>query len=130
MSAVASRVGAIGWTAAQWYCVLVGGGLALRGVLGALMGDYSLPGDGWHQVFHLVSGLALVAVARRADWALAGTLVFGVTYTLFAIAGFAGADALFGVIEIEGRSNVLHAGFAALALAAAFVARPVSRGVA
>ncbi len=115
-----------GATPARLYATLVGGSLVIVGLLGFFYnghfgsgndvygGDRSvdvlgiLGVNGWHNVFHLVTGLTGLALARRAarEYALA----VGLLYLVVAIWGFAlgSGHNLLGIIPVNSEDNVLH----------------------
>lgn len=106
-------------TAPQWFCLLFGVGLTLRGIFGLTMTEFGAPSDGWHQVFHTASGVVLLAATARtgaARWAAFG---FGVVYAVFAALGLAGVEGLFGLIEVGTGSNIQHGVYALIALVVA-----------
>lgn len=97
----------------------------LIGVLGfvpALTPDDKLLGlfrvDGVHNLVHLLSGLAAVLAAQRADWSKLFFKVMGVVYALVTVLGFlvgSGGQVL-GLFHVNTADNLLH-----LVLAAAFL---------
>ncbi len=104
---------------AQWFCLLGGAALLLRGALGvALDPTFESPGEGWHQSFHLTSGALLLAASRRVRASVALALGFALTYSVVTFVGIADGADVAGVIPIETSDNVLHASLAAIALAA------------
>jgi hypothetical protein len=107
-----------GRSIAQWFCLIFGGALIVRGTIGvALDPDFGAPGEGWHQLFHLLSGVALVAVSTRPRAALAGTLAFTATYALIMVAGIVDGSDVLGIIPVEASDNRIHALFTLGALA-------------
>ena len=105
---------------AQWFCLVGGAILLVRGGIGlALDPAFETPGEGWHQLIHLLSGAALLAVAGRAQAALALTLGFGAIYAVFAVVGIADGRDIFGLIEVETGDKTIHVLLTAAALLAA-----------
>lgn len=107
-------------TVAQWFCLIGGGLLALRGTIGVAMDpDFGTPGEGWHQLFHLLSGVLLVAVAMagRPRPALLATFTFAAVYGAITLGGIAGMSDVAGVIPVEASDNRIHAFFTLGALA-------------
>lgn len=107
---------------AQWFCLIGGGLLILRGTVGVAMDpEFGTPGEGWHQLFHLLSGVLLVAVgvAGRPRPALVATFTFAITYGAITVGGIAGMDDVFGLIPVAASDNRLHAVFTLGSLAVA-----------
>jgi hypothetical protein len=117
-----------GRTIAQWFCLVFGALLILRGTVGVAMDpEFGTPGEGWHQTFHLASGVALVAVWTRARAALFATFAFAATYAVIMVAGLLDGSDVLGVIPIEASDNRVHTFFTFGSLAfgiAALVRRP------
>ena len=112
-------------TPAQWLC-LVGGALLLaRGVFGFafLDSDFSTPGEGWHHLIHLVSGVALLAVARSAAPARTAAIAFGVGYLALAVAGIVDGDTAFGLIGADTADKTFHTVLGGASLAAGLASR-------
>jgi len=94
---------------AQWFCLLGGAALLVRGTIGvALDPVFEAPGEGWHQLFHLSSGAVLLVASRQACSALALTLGFALVYAGIALAGIVDGQDVAGVIPIETSDNRLH----------------------
>lgn len=111
---------------ARLYATLIGGILVLAGVLGFFYnghfgsgsdtfgGDQSvnvlgiLAVNGWHNVFHLATGLVGLALARHAarEYALA----VGLLYVVLTIYGFAlgSGHNLLGIVPVNTEDNFLH----------------------
>jgi hypothetical protein len=116
-------------TATQWFCLLGGGLLVIRGVSVLVSGpSFDLPGEGWHASFHLVSGIVLLLASRRASLAYPVVVGFALVYGFVAVVGTVDGNEALGVIPIDTRDNVIHAVYVAIALAAiaaaAFAKRP------
>jgi len=121
-------------TPAQIYCLAFGIILIAISVLGfltnasfasgegasrdALLGVFDV--NGWHNVVHLVSGLAALAVAGSRPAARVFALGFGAVYVLVTILGLASGDnsTLFDLIAINTEDNFLHLAIAALGIVA------------
>ena len=98
-----------GRTLAQWFCLVGGALLVLRGTVGVVVDpEFGAPGEGWHQLFHLVSGIALLAAAPQPASALALTFVFAGTYAVITIAGLADGQDVAGVVPVEAGDNRVH----------------------
>jgi NAD/NADP transhydrogenase beta subunit len=92
--------------------------------------------NGWHNVVHLLTGLAGLAVARSYSGSRAYAIGLGVVYTAVAIWGFVigNGEAILGFLPVNSEDNVLHllialAGIGA-GLGTAATPRPSERGVA
>ncbi len=104
---------------AQWFCLIGGGLLLIRGVVGvALDPTFETPGEGWHQSFHFASGAALLVASRSASPALALTLAFAVAYAGVTVAGSLDGHDVLGVLPIEASDNAVHVTYTLIALAA------------
>lgn len=105
------------WTLAQWFCVLAGGVLVIRGISVLVSGpSFGLPGAGWHASFHLVSGVLLIAAHARRTLAYRAAIAFAVAYGTVTVAGIVNGHEVFGVIPVGTRDNVIHAAYVALTL--------------
>jgi hypothetical protein len=105
-------------TIVQWFCLAFGAALILRGTIGvAVDPEFGTPGEGWHQLFHLVSGVVLVACWTRAGAALTATLGFAAVYAIVMVAGLVDGSDVFGLIPIEASDNRVHVTFTAGSLA-------------
>jgi len=109
---------------ARTYVALSGAILFVVGVVGFFRHEmFNLTFPPAHNGFHLVSGaIALWAgFGKRADGPRLFGLIFGVVYTLVAIAGFAGLRDL-GPIQLglNTHYNFIHLGVGLLSLAAGF----------
>ena len=108
-----------GRSAAQWFCLVGGAILVVRGSVGILLDpEFASPGEGWHQLIHLATGAALLAVAARRTAAAAAVLGFAGLYAAITIAGLADGGDVAGVIPVQRGDNVLHAVLAATSLGA------------
>src|ERR1700694_3467989 len=77
-----------GWTLAQWFCVLAGAVLVIRGISVLVTGpSFALPGAGWHAGFHLLSGALLIAVHARRTLAYRAAIGFALAYGTVTVAG-------------------------------------------
>jgi hypothetical protein len=128
-----------GRSAAQWFCLVIGGTLVLLGLLGFLAEstfDTSAGGDpgaldgekfllfevnGWHNVVHAASGLFLLAFAGKHRTARAAALAFGGIYAVVTIIGLVDGHDVLGLIPINPADNVLHILLTVAAFAAALV---------
>lgn len=107
-------------TLAQLFCLIAGAGLLIEGIYGfaAVGASMSTPGQGWHNVVHLVSGTGLLALSRRPGSARAGAIGFGIFYVSIALAGLADGDDVAGLIPAGPVDVGLHALLGVVSLAA------------
>jgi hypothetical protein len=91
--------------------------------------------NGWHNLVHLLTGLAGLAVARSYNGSRAYAIGFGAIYALVAIWGFVigSGESILGFLPVNSEDNVLHllialAGIGA-GLGTAATPRPSARGV-
>lgn len=122
-------------TRAQKLALGLGVALALMGLLGFFadatfdtQGSDTTPGgfqgdgflgfevNGWHNLFHLVTGAALMATAGNRRRARTGALVFGALYVLISLIGLIDGDNVLGVLPVNAADNVLHPVLAGLAI--------------
>jgi hypothetical protein len=111
---------------AQWFCLLGGAVLLLRGIVGfvALDSSFDTPGEGWHHSIHLVSGIVLIALARNVDLARAGALGFGIFYTGLAVIGIVDGNEVLGLIEADVADKTFHTVLGLASLAAGLLSPP------
>ena len=113
-------------TPAQLFCLVGGLLLAGRGLFGFAFLDTSFdtPGEGWHHLIHLVSGVALLA-ALGADGAAAraAAITFGIGYVGLAVAGIVEGDTAFGLIGADAADKTFHAVVGLASLLAGMVSR-------
>jgi len=115
---------------ARLYATVVGAVLTIAGIIGFFYSsDFGSPGNvdevlgildvnGWHNVFHLVSGLLGLAAAGYAARTYA--LGLGLLYVVLAIWGFiiGSGDSILGIVPINTEDNFLHLILGVLGLAA------------
>jgi len=129
---------------AQWYCLLAGLALLLAGLFGfiadasfdpsttadtdrlgnangELQGDSFLGFEvnGWHNVVHIASGLALLAASAAARTARTVALGFGVVYGVVTLIGLIDGSDVLGLFPINAADNILHLALSLLAIVAA-----------
>jgi hypothetical protein len=91
--------------------------------------------NGWHNVLHLLTGLAGLALARSYSSARAYAIGLAVIYAVVAIWGFVIGDgeSILGFLPINSEDNVLHLVIALAGLLAGLgtpaTPRPSARGV-
>src|SRR5829696_2934363 len=124
-------------TPAQVFALVIGIVLVAAGILGFFYSAaFGSPGEtdavlgildvnGWHNIVHILSGLAGLALAGSAAGARTYALGLGVVYTVVTIWGFIIGDgeAILSIIPVNTEDNILHliitlAGFAAYAASA------------
>jgi hypothetical protein len=117
-----------GRTPAQLFCLIGGAVLLIRGVVGfvALDTSFDTPGEGWHHLIHLASGIVLIALARGAGLARSAAIGFGVFYTGLAVIGIADGEEVLGLIEADTADKTFHTvlGLASLGAGLASRGRP------
>jgi hypothetical protein len=113
-------------TLAQWFCLLGGAVLLIRGIVGFALLDSSFdtPGEGWHHSIHLVSGIVLIALARNVDLARAGALGFGIFYTGLAVIGIVDGSEVLGLIEADVADKTFHTVLGLASLASGLLSPP------
>lgn len=75
--------------------------------------------NGWHNIVHGASGLLLLVGLGSNNRARKVCKLFGLTYLVVAIVGFADGNDLFGLLPVNTADNILHAVLAVVALWAA-----------
>jgi Domain of unknown function (DUF4383) len=123
-----------GRSAAQLFCLIVGGTLVVVGLLGFLVEatfDTSSGGDpgavdgenlvlfevnGWHNVVHILSGVFLLALAGKHRTARTAALAFGGIYAVVTLIGLIDGHDVLGVLPVNPADNVLHILLSATAL--------------
>jgi hypothetical protein len=125
---------------AQVYALVIGAVLVLAGILGFFyeasfaVGEDDVKADavlgildvnGWHNVVHLASGVAGLALAGSYAGARSYALGLAVVYTVVAVWGFVLGDneAILNFVPVNTEDNVLHA-LIAVAGFAAYAATP------
>ncbi len=84
----------------------------------------SIAVNGWHGIFHLLSGTAGVALCWRPGRARAYALITGVTYLVAALWSLFDPTTVLGVIHVDELGSADHAVEAVLLLSAWLVSRP------
>ena len=111
-----------GRSAAQWFCLVGGAILLVRGGVGVLLDpEFASPGEGWHQLIHLTSGAVLLAASGRASTGAPAAFAFGAVYAAITVIGIADGSEVAGVIPVQVGDNALHAILTATAVGAAAV---------
>jgi len=118
-------------TPAQTYSLVFGATLLLAGIAGFLAESSFHTGsnvngsnlivfevNGWHNLVHIASGLAGLALWRNAATARTFALGFGVVYGLVTVWGFVDGNDVFGLIPVNTADNFLHLAISGLGIAA------------
>ena len=136
-------------TPAQVFALVIGAVLVVAGIIGFFYSSaFGSPGkvdgvfgildvNGWHNVVHILSGVAGLALMGTAANARLYAIGLAVVYTIVAIWGFiiGDGDAILTIVPVNTEDNVLHAliaiaGYAAYAASAPRTARtPAARAV-
>ncbi len=104
-------------TAAQWFCLLVGVLLALRGVQQLVAGaHFSAPGDGWRASQQLLTAALLLVGQRTTTGARLVLIPFAAFYTVIAFVGDINGHEAFGLLPVDTRDKFVHPIYAVLAL--------------
>ena len=105
-------------TAAQWFCLVVGVLLALRGAQQIAAGaHFSTPGEGWRASQQVLTALLLVLGQRTERGARLVLIPFAIFYTVLAIVGDINGREAFGLLPVDTRDKFIHPIYAVLALA-------------
>jgi hypothetical protein len=124
---------------AQVWARLIGWALVLAGIVGFFYSSaFGSPGEtkavlgvldvnGFHNLFHIASGLLGIALARSFASARAYCILLAAAYTVVAIWGFILGDggAILSIIPVNTEDNVLHAFIAVTSLVVGLLTPPV-----
>lgn len=113
-------------TPAEWFCLLGGGLLLARGLVGFAFLDSSFdtPGEGWHHLIHLASGIVLLAALGLGSAAAqTAAVAFGIGYTTLAIAGIVDGNDAFGLIGADLADKTFHVVIGLASLGAGLASR-------
>jgi Domain of unknown function (DUF4383) len=105
------------------------GNLATGNVHGAghLLG-LTIAVNGWHSLFHLLSGILGLAVASRAEPARLYALGIGALYLVVASWGLVAGDTALGVVAVDTLGSLVHGAEGLIALTAGLMTpRPAAR---
>jgi hypothetical protein len=110
------RSGLRGRTAAQWFCLVVGVVLALRGLQQLVSGaSFATPGEGWRATEQLLMALLLLVGQRTATGARWVLVPFAIFYAVLTVVGNVNGHEAFGLLPVDGRDKVVHPIYAVLA---------------
>jgi hypothetical protein len=130
-----------GKTLAQVYALTLGVVLVAVGLLGFIVepsfgiGDSAQRGtliafdiNGWHNVVHVLSGIAGIALAGTAAKARLYCIGYGIVYVLVTILGFVVGDGglLLSIIPINTADNLLHLAIAFTGIGIGLTSRTVA----
>jgi hypothetical protein len=106
-----------GRTPAQWYCLVVGVLLTLRGAEQLVLGaSFATPGEGWRGTQQLLTGLLLLIVQRNRVYAYRALIAFAIFYAVLAVVGDVNGHEAFGLLPVDGRDIYIHPLYAVTAL--------------
>lgn len=106
-----------GRTAAQWYCLVAGLLLALRGAEQIVTGaSFATPGEGWRGAQQLLTGILLLLAQRGRVAAYRALIPFAIFYAALAVVGDINGHEAFGLIPVDGRDLFINPLYAVLAL--------------
>lgn len=93
-------------------------------VSGSAAGIASLPiaVNGWHALFHLITGLLGAVYARRRGSAIAYAIAAGAFYLVVAASGFAAGSTALGVIAVDTVGSDVHLAEGLIVLSAGLLA--------
>ena len=124
-------------TPAQLYALLFGAVLLVVGIVGFaadssfdtgsnLNGDdlIAFEVNGWHNLVHILSGVAGLALSRTAAGARTFALGFGAVYLAVTIWGFADGDTVLWLLPVNTADNFLHLALAVLGIGAGLASAP------
>ena len=104
-------------TAAQWFCLVVGVLLALRGAQQLAAGaHFNTPGEGWRASQQLLTALLLLIGQRTERGARLVLIPFALFYAVLAIVGDVNGHEAFGLLPVDTRDKFIHPIYAVLAL--------------
>jgi hypothetical protein len=104
-------------TPAQWFCLIVGVLLALRGAQQFINGaSFATPGEGWRASQQLVTGVLLLAAQRSPVFSFRVLIPFAAYYTVLAFVGDINGHEAFGLLPVDTRDEYVHPFYAASAL--------------
>lgn len=109
---------------AKAYAGIVGAVLLLVGIVGFLTpGLMGLHFNTIHNVIHVASGVIGLAAATMGGGSKSRLFaqVFGVVYTIVAVAGFAGIGMVVTMLDLNMMYNIIHVAVGVLGLVAGFM---------
>jgi len=104
-------------TPAQWYCLVAGLLLSLRGAEQLVVGaSFAMPGEGWRASQQLLTGILLLLAQRSRLVAYRALIPFAIFYAVLAVVGDINGHEAFGLITVDGRDKFVNPLYAGLAL--------------
>jgi Domain of unknown function (DUF4383) len=98
-----------GRTLAQWYCLIVGVLLGLRGAQQFVVGvSFAAPGDGWRASQQLLTAMLLLAAQRNRSLAYWALIPFAIYYAIVSVVGDINGHEAFGLLPVDGRDLFAH----------------------
>ena len=96
-------------TAAQWYCLLVGGFLLIRAGSTLIAGaSFVAPGDGWRAAFQLAVAAFLLPSSRSRIVAYRAVIAVAAIYSVVTALGIADGHDVLGLIPVDARDKIVH----------------------
>src|SRR5215813_13822124 len=94
-------------TAAEWYAIVVGTLLALRGATQLLAGaSFAHPGEGWRAVYQLTIAAILLLSLRWPSHVATVVLGVGALYALITVLGLVNGHDILGLAPIDTRDKI------------------------
>jgi Domain of unknown function (DUF4383) len=120
---LAALVVGVWWTSNGIGAWLLDSNLATAHVHGSgrLFGAVTITANGWHALFHLLPGLAGIAVAARPRASLAYTLGVGALYVVVGSWGLLIGGSALGVIAVDAPGDVVHIAEGLIVLSAGLI---------
>jgi hypothetical protein len=104
-------------TAAQWYCLVAGVLLSLRGAEQIVAGgSFDTPGEGWRGAQQVLTGVLLLIAQRSRVIAYRALIPLALFYAVLAVVGDINGHEAFGLIPVDGRDKFINPLYAVLAL--------------
>jgi Domain of unknown function (DUF4383) len=129
---LAALVMGVWWTSNGIGALFIDSNLATGHVhgSGSLLGLTTITANGWHALFHLVPGLAGIAVAARPRAALAYALGAGALYVVIGGWGLLAGGNSLGLIAVDAPGDAVHIAEGLIAFSAGLLtlARPTAPG--
>jgi Domain of unknown function (DUF4383) len=120
---LAALVVGVWWTSNGIGAFFLDSNLAIGHVHGSgkLFGVVTITANGWHALFHLLPGLAGIAVAPRARASLIYTLSMGALYIVVGSWGLLIGGSSLGVIAVDAPGDVVHIAEGVIVLSAGLI---------
>lgn len=106
-----------GRTAAQWYCLVAGILLALRGAEQIVVGaSFATPGEGWRGAQQLLTGILLLLAQRNRVISYRALIPFAIFYAVLAVVGDINGHEALGLIPVDARDKFINPLYSVLAV--------------